>query len=262
MTKILAVCFSKPKNWVFLLIFFIAIFACNSKISESKENKAIGNKLTKIEEPQLTYILPSPKTDGNISVEKALTTRRSHRRFQNKAITAEQLSQILWAAYGVTEPRPNQPNLRGGLRTAPSAGATYPLEIYAVIGNVKGIEPGVYRYISQEHKIVRTIDKDVRAELSEAALGQRMIREAPASIFYSAIFARTTGRYGDRGHKYVHMEIGHSAQNIHLQAEALRLGTCAVGAFTDSKVRQVLKLPTNEEPLYMMPIGYVVNDNR
>lgn len=197
----------------------------------------------------MTYILPAPKTNGNISVEKALADRRSHRNFQNKAISIDQLSQILWAAYGVTSPN--------GFRTAPSAGALYPLEIYAIVGNVEKIEPGVYKYIPEEHKIVRTIDKDIREALCEATLGQKMVREAPASIFYSAIFSKITERYGERGReRYVYMGLGHSAQNIYLQAEALQLGTCAIGAFIDSRVSQVLQLPANEEPLYLMPIGY------
>ena len=238
--------------WLFLFVASFACLACNSKASAN-------DTLAKIEGPQLTYLLPSPKTDGDVSVEKALMNRRSHRHFQNKAISANQLSQILWAAYGITLPRPGHRDLRGGLRTTPSAGATFPLEIYAIIGNVEGIEPGVYRYISEEHKIVRTIDRDVRSELTEAALRQGMVRDAPASVFFSAVFSRATGRYGERGRRYVYMEIGHSAQNVYLQAEALGLGTCAIGAFSDSRVSQLLQLPSNEEPLYLMPIGYLRN---
>jgi SagB-type dehydrogenase family enzyme len=241
-------------NWLFFLIFFIAFPACNSR---SSENSPGGSDLTRIDGPQLTYILPAPKTDGVVSVENALANRRSHRSFQNRAISAEQLSQILWAAYGITSPMPNQPGLRGGLRTSPSAGALYPLEIYVIAGNVQGIEAGVYRYISGEHKIVRTISGDLRDELTEAALRQGMIREAPVTVFYSAVFSRMTGRYGDRGRLYAYIELGHSAQNVYLQAEALGLGTCAIGAFVDSRVRQVLQLPAEEEPLYLMPIGYI-----
>jgi SagB-type dehydrogenase family enzyme len=241
------------KNCVFWAIFLIAFPAWNAKTSQHEMN---NDMLIRIEGPQLAYILPSPRTDGGMSVEKTLMNRRSHRNFQNKAISADQLSQILWAAYGITSPRPAHPDLRGGLRSAPSAGARYPLEIYAIIGNVEGIEPGVYRYISEEHKIVRTIDKDVRDELAKAALGQRMAREAPASIFYSAIFDKTMEAYGERGRRYVYMEVGHSAQNVYLQAEALGLGTCAIGAFTDGRISRILELPAHEEPLYLMPIGY------
>jgi SagB-type dehydrogenase family enzyme len=227
------------KHWL-LIIFIIAVTACNGG------GKAFENQT---DYDALTYTLPAPKTDGTVSVEEALRNRRSHRSFEDKPLTAEQLSQILWAAYGVTSPQ--------GLRTAPSAGALYPLEIYAVVGNVEGIEPGVYRYIPDEHMIVRIVYGDVRSELIEAASGQRMIGEAPASVFYSAVFERATGRYGERGVKYAHMEAGHSAQNVYLQAEALGLGTCAVGAFTDSRMRQIFNLPANEEPLYLMPFGYV-----
>ena len=182
-----------------------------------------------------------------MSVEEALANRRSHRDFLADAISADQLLQMLWAAYG-TSP--------DGSRTTPSAGTTYPLEIYAVVGNVEGIEPGVYRYIPDEHKIAKTVVGDVRRKLCEAALSQRMVAEAPASVFFSAIFDRTTKRYGERGVKYVYMEIGHSAQNVYLQAGALGLGTCAIGAFTDSSVKKILNLPKHEEPLYLMPIGY------
>jgi len=245
---------SEIRNRLLLLILILALpAACNSNTSESK---ASSNVLTKIEGSQLTYTLPAPKTDGGMSVEKALSDRRSRRNFKDRAISAQQLSQLLWAAYGVTLPRLNVSSLRGGLRTTPSAGATFPLEIYAIIGNVEGIEPGVYRYISDENKIVRVVKGDVRSALRKAALGQRMISEAPLSVFYSAVFERTTAAYGQRGIKYVYMEIGHSAQNVYLQAEALGLGTCAIGAFTDDRVRQILNLPKNEVPLYLMPIGY------
>ena len=212
--------------------------------------------MTKTENSQPAYILPSPKTEGGASVEEALAARRSQRSFQNRELSAEQLSQILWAAYGITEPVP-EPSLRGGLRTTPSAGATYPLEIYVVVGNVAGIEAGAYKYVSREHKIIRTIDKDIREELSAAALGQAMLRDAPITVVYSAVFSRILGRYGERGReRYVFMELGHSAQNVYLQAEALRLGACAVGAFTDKRVSRLLQLPAEENPLYLIPVGY------
>ena len=229
----------------------MALTGCYSKASA---NQNTNTTLTKIENSPLTYILPAPKTNGKVSVEKALADRRSHRDFQNKGLSAEQLSQILWAAYGITQP---VARLRGGLRTTPSAGALYPLEIYVVVGNVTGIETGVYKYVSQEHKLIRTIDKDVRNELSAAALGQAMVRDAPVTVVYTAVFSRITERYGERGReRYVYMEIGHSAQNIYLQAEALQLGTCAIGAFTDRGVSKLLQLPAEKEPLYLMPIGY------
>ena len=244
-----------------LLLIPVLIFSACAAVNQSPSIEtpvyiANTDALVETVESQSVYILPAYIIDGDMSVEEALMNRRSRRNFQDRAISEEQLSQILWAAYGITSPRPGAPNLRGGLRTTPSAGALYPLEIYVIIGNVEGIEPGVFRYISEKHKLVRIAYGDVRVELSEAALGQRMVREAPASVFYSAVFSRMTGRYGERGIRYTYIELGHSAQNIYLQVEALGLGTVAVGAFDDNRARQILNLPDNEEPLYIMPIGY------
>lgn len=220
----------------------------------SSESKV---ELTKIDTSPLTYLLPTPSFDGEISVEKALSHRRSHRYFSKSIISAEKLSQVLWAAYGISCSIHDYPSLRGGLRTAPSAGGCYPLEIYVLVGNVKQIEPGVYKYLPEGHKIFRTVDKDIRNELAKAAWSQEMISEAPACLFYSAIFERATQRYGKRGReRYVCMDLGHSAQNVYLQMDALYMGTCAVGAFEDDKVREVMNLPEEEEPLYIMPFGY------
>ena len=213
--------------------------------------------LTKVDGDQLTYILPAPQTDGTISVEQALVNRRSHRNFTDEAISAEQLSQVLWAAYGITIPIPDNPNLRGGLRTAPSAGALYPFEIYILVGKVTDIETGLYQYISQEHKIVKVTDKDLRESLSVAAFGQVQIKEAPISLLYAAIYSRMTGKYGDRGRdRFVCIDLGHSAQNVYLQAEALNLGTCAIGGFNDEEVVKLMQLPEEEVPLFIMPVGH------
>ena len=172
-------------------------------------------------------------------------------------MSVEQLSQILWAAYGVTSPRSNSLLIKGGMRTAPSAAGLYPLEIYVMVGNVKGVEVGAYKYISQDHKIVRTIDKDIREELGEAAFGQASVINAPITLVYCAVFCRTTGKNSDRDkERYVFLEAGHSAQNVYLQAGALRLGACAVGAVKDEKICEALKLPAEEKPIYMMPVGY------
>jgi SagB-type dehydrogenase family enzyme len=208
----------------------------------------------------LVYMLPAPDFKGTLSVEEAIYARRSHRSYQDKEISDRQLSQILWAAYGLTEPRPDLPFMKGGFHSAPSAGATYPLEVYVLVGKVKGIQPGVYKYVPDGHKMVRTIAGDQRKELSNAALGQKMLQDAPAVLFFSAVFKRTTDKYGERGRqRYVCMDVGHAAENVYLQAEALHLGTCAVGAFDDEAVRKVMQLPAEEEPLYMMPFGYYFN---
>lgn len=230
---------------ILFMVFIVTLTACGST---APENDQKNGELIAAEEPALTYYLPSPDTDGDMSVESALQNRRSQRSFQDKALSAYQLSQILWAAYGITDDG-------RGFRTAPSAGALYPLEIYAIVGNVEGIDPGAYKYIAEGHKIVMVVEGDVRDQLSEAVFSQRMVTEAPAAIFYSGVFSRTTERYGDRGNHFVYIEVGHSAQNVYLQAESLGLGVCAIGTVTDV-AREILDLPPDEDPLYLMPIGY------
>lgn len=251
----------KPYLLEFRIIILSSIMTlligCNENGTTSKDKVV----LTKIDSTQLTYILPSPFIKGSITVEEAISKRRSHRHFVDSKVSAEQLSQILWASYGITMPRSDHPFLRGGLRTAPSAGGLYPLEIYVLVGKVKGIEPGVYKYISQEHKIVRTIDKDIRKDFCTAALDQKMVSEAPVVLFYSAVFSRCTNKYGNRcRERYVCMDLGHSAQNVYLQVEALHMGTCAIGAFDDDLVKKTMQLPAEEEPLYIMPIGFYYNE--
>ena len=138
-----------------------------------------------------------------------------------------------------------------------SAGALYPLEVHLIIGEGGELEPGVYRYVPEDHTLVLEISGDIREKLSKAALSQPMIKNAPVSIVISAVYARITSRYGNRGLRYTHMEAGHAAQNVYLLGVELGIGTCAIGAFKDEEVRSVLKLPTNQEPLYILPLGYV-----
>jgi len=195
--------------------------------------------------------LPEPKIKGEMSVEEALFKRRSIREYTSQPLNLEQISQLLWAAQGITEP-----NL--GFRTAPSAGATYPLEVYLIVGEngVKELEAGIYKYNPHEHNIILLLKGDFRKELMGAGLGQTWIGEAPINIVIVAIYERTTARYGERGIRYVHMEAGHVGQNIYLQATALKLGTVVIGAFYDEEVQKVLNLPKEEKPLYIMPVGY------
>lgn len=193
-----------------------------------------------------TVELPEQKEKGEMSVEEAISKRRSRRSFKEDAITLEDVSQILWAAQGVTD-------RKRGFRAAPSAGATYPLEVYLIVGNVKGLEAGLYRYEPQKHGLVLVKKGDLRREVCAAALGQGMLKDAPATVAIAAVYERTSRRYGRRAVRYVHMEVGHVGENIYLQCEALGLGTCAVGAFHDERLKKVLGI--DEEPLYLMPIG-------
>jgi len=190
--------------------------------------------------------LPQPRLDGTTSVEAALAARRSIRSFANKPVTLEELSQLLWAAQGITHPR--------GLRTAPSAGALYPLELFVVAGNVAELPAGTYRYEPEGHHLVRVAEGDQRAALAGAALGQSPIRKAPVVIAIVADERKTTIKYGERGVRYVHLEAGHAAQNICLQAEALGLGSVVIGAFSDRDVASLLR-SAGQQPLYLIPLG-------
>jgi SagB-type dehydrogenase family enzyme len=194
-----------------------------------------------------TVFLPQPCVGGGIPVERALLARRSVREYRNEPLTLAEVGQLLWAAQGVTSP--------GGFRTTPSAGALYPLETYLVAGNVIGVVPGLYRYLPERHALTPTLPGDRRLELSVAALHQTAIGKAPASLLFSAVFPRSTGKYGKRGHRYVQMETGHAAENVSLQAIALDLGTVVIGAFDDDAVKRVISLPPEEEPLAIMPVG-------
>jgi SagB-type dehydrogenase family enzyme len=175
--------------------------------------------------------------------------RRSIREFAPGALALAEVGQLLWAAQGITD--------SVGLRTAPSAGALYPLEVCLAAGEVSALTPGLYRYDPNRHILAKTEDGDRRTELANAALGQAWIAAAAAILVLAAVYRRTTDKYGARGERYVHIEIGHAAQNIYLQALALGLGTTEVGAFDDRAVKAVLGLPGDQNPLAIMPIGRI-----
>lgn len=197
--------------------------------------------------PASAIPLPQPRTTGGVSVEQALAQRRSVRAYAPDPLALAQVAQLLWAAQGVTS--------AAGGRTAPSAGALHPLEVHLVAGAVVGLAPGVYRYVPDSHALVPTRSGDVRRALADAALGQDPVAAAGASIVISGAYGGTRARYGDRAERFVHMEAGHAAQNVCLQAVALGLGTVPVGALTEAAVRDVLDLADGQVPLYVMPVG-------
>ncbi|HUW85227.1 MAG TPA: SagB/ThcOx family dehydrogenase [Phycisphaerae bacterium] len=189
-----------------------------------------------------TINLPKPKLTGEMSLEQAISQRRSVREFAQGPLTHEQLSQLCWAAQGITD-------ARQGFRAAPSAGALYPLEIYLVTPD------GLFRYKPAGHKLERLDTKDLRTPLYRAALEQAWIAGAPATMVITAVVQRTAAKYGDRAPRYCLLEAGHAAQNVLLQAVALGLGAVPVGAFEDQRVREVLHLPSDQNVFYLIPIG-------
>ena len=192
--------------------------------------------------------LPAPRLKGEVSLEEAVSKRRSRREFRDSPLTLEQVSQVLWAAQGITNGE--------GRRAAPSAGALYPLDVYLAVGEaVEGLAKGVYHYDPQGHALERVLEGDVRQTLARLAV-QTFIAEAPVVLIITGEYERTSWKYGDRASRYVHMEAGHAAQNVYLQAEALGLGTVVAGSFQDEELSRALGLPAGHRPLYIMPIGH------
>ena len=186
--------------------------------------------------------LPAPSAGGDRSLEQLLEQRRSVRDFTDASLSLREAGQLLWAAQGTT---------RGGRgRTAPSAGALYPLEVYVVTAD------GVFHYDAAQHGLSMVAGEDLREPLSRVALGQEAVRDAPAVFGVTAVVARTASKYGDRATRYVHLEAGHAAQSLLLQAVALGLDGVPIGAFDDDGVQRVLALPQGEEPVYLIPIGH------
>jgi SagB-type dehydrogenase family enzyme len=193
-------------------------------------------------ESPTTIQLPTPARSGVVSLEEVLSQRRATREFIPGPLSERQLSQLLWAAQGITGSE--------GYRTAPSAGALYPLEIYVVL------PAGFYHYDPARHRLDRISAEDLRPALCRAALEQQAVREAEAVFVITAVYERTAQKYGTaRGSRYVHLEAGHAAQNLLLEAVALGLGAVSMGAFHDAEVQKALSLPRNHEPLYLIPVG-------
>jgi len=229
----------KRIRYIGVFLVLLSLIGCSfPSAAGSPPDKPISGSITE---------LPIPLQDSDTSIEEALLGRRSVRTYSGEPLTLEDISQLLWAAQGITSP--------SGYRTAPSAGGLYPLELYLLVGDVDGLSQGVYQYIPQEHALSKTVEGDKRDELQGAALDQSPVGDGFAVIVITAIYERTTGKYGQRGDRYVHMEVGSAAQNIYLQAGSLGLGTVFIGAFDDDVVKEILALEASEQPLGLMPVG-------
>lgn len=186
--------------------------------------------------------LPAPKTTGEVSLEEALVNRRSRRRVSPEALSVETIGQLLWAAQGITLPKK-------GFRTAPSAGARYPLRLYVLM------ESGVWAYHPKDHALIRKKGKDIRKEFWEDVYGRPWLVDAPAMFLIAADYRRTEAKYGKKARRFVHMEAGHAGQNLLLQSVALGLHGVGVGAFHPERTKKTLKLPKAQELLYVLVFG-------
>ncbi len=197
---------------------------------------------TDLPENSFNQELPAPNLEGDMALEAAIAERRSVRTFTSEPLTEEHIGQLLWAAQGITDHQ--------GHRAAPSAGALYPLELYVILPE------GLYHYQPDGHRLTQLIAEDMRSAVWEAGLRQDALREAPAIFLFTGVYGRTAERYGDRASRYVHMEVGHAAQNMLLQAVALGLGSVPIGAMKDEQVQSALDLPQDHQPLYLLPVGH------
>ena len=236
---------SRLAGWL-MTLSFMAICPFSSARA-----KMLGGKLHK----EVSVKLPEPRIEGRISLERTINNRRTIRSFTSKPLTLEQFSQLLWAAQGITGDR-------GLKRAAPSAGALYPMDIYAVVGTdgiegvKKGLKAGIYHYKPSDHAVFLVSEGDLRHAVAKASLSQTWMAQAPLNFVVTADYYRITVKYGQRGMRYAMIEAGHVGQNIFLQAEALDLGAGIVGAFNDEDVIRIMKIPRSHEPLLIMPLGH------
>jgi SagB-type dehydrogenase family enzyme len=226
----------------FALLVTAAACGGNSGESPASEQQAVesssGARIT----------LPEPRRKGDVSVEEALDNRESRRRYGDEALDLSVIGQLLWCAGGL-----GADVVSGATRTAPSAGGIYPIELYLVTGETEGLEAGVYLYDALSHSLTSVSSGDVREELADAALSQGFISQAPVSMVIVADYGSSTGRYGERGERYAHMDAACASENVALQAEAMGLGTVVVGAFSDEAVADIIN--TEGITLIIMPIG-------
>ena len=214
------------------LLLVTLLTACQTRVPTAPNAGDSG--MTQIE-------LPPPRTTGPMTLEEAFSKRQSVRTYADSPLSLEEIAQLFWAAQGVTR--------SWGGRTAPSAGALYPLEVYAATAK------GVYHYLPDNHRAEVSLEQDVRTALWAAGLRQDCLRQAPTIFAITAVYERTAGKYGKRAERYVELEAGHAAQNLLLQAAALGLGAVPIGAFDDESVASALQLPAGEAPLYLIPVG-------
>lgn len=233
--------YEKNNKFLFIIVFGISTGVyCMAK-------ETVNN--TSIQPSKNTITLPTPAHDASCSLEKAINERRSIRSYKETPLTLKQISQLLWAAQGITNGR--------GFRTAPSAGAKYPIEIYLASGNISNLPAGIYKYAPKEHTLLLINDGDMRNDLCKACVSQPCVKNGACSIIICAVMERVTKKYPARGQEYTFVEVGCVSENIHLQATALNLGTVYVGGFDSSAISKILTSTQEEIPVCVMPVGHI-----
>jgi SagB-type dehydrogenase family enzyme len=225
----------------------------------TRENNSRTRTVNPLERPPINKKYPDkprlglPKPENmHLSLDQALQKRKSIRQYADKALTVEQLSYLIWASTGIQR-------IENGFhfRTVPSAGATYPIETYITVNNVIGVKQGLYHYAIVAHALEAMIEGDIRQDVKDAAMGQKICSEAPAVFLWTSVFKRVTYRYQEHGYRYIYMEAGHIAQNLALTATAMGLATCQIGALYDDEVNGFLGVDGIEESIvYMSVVGY------
>lgn len=231
------------------LIFWISALRCLAKwgffviILAGFAVICLGQYKAMVSTSKKIVQLPEPRLEGPVSLEQTLTERRSVREFTSEPLNLEQIGQLAWAAQGVTEKK-------RGFRTAPSAGAIYPMKLYFAT------QDGVFVYHPEEHSLEKVLSEDVRNKLSKAALRQSWMAEAACDVVIAGSEQKVAAKYGNRARRYMLLEAGHIAQNIHLQAVSLKLGSVSVGAFDINQVHNICSMPRALEPIYIIPVGH------
>ncbi len=240
--------------FIIFILILLSIIAWNSVFKDSNLIKKLLIQLSSAstieDRMKKEIILPKPDYKGRLSVEEAIYGRQSIRKYSKDPLSLREISQMLWSANGI-----NIDGTTGPTRSYPSAGGLYPLDIYLAVFNVKNLGKGLYKYIPEKNKLRITLRGDLKSALYEASYYQNMFGSAAEVIIYAYDYSILKRIYDKRGiERYAHMDIGHSAENVYLQAESLGIGTVAVGAFNDIEIEKILNIK-DKEILYLLPIG-------
>lgn len=198
-----------------------------------------------------TVPLPSPEIAGGPGIWEVLRKRRSLRNYAPEPLTLQELADLLWATQGITVQAP-----AAWFRTAPSAGALHPIDTYLVVNRVEGLSRGVYWYNVEGASLELKKTGDFSARIAQAALDQDIARAAAVVFVWVAVIRRSRQKYRQRAYRYIYLDSGHLCQNLYLGATALNLGCCAIAAFFDEEVNQIVGADGSEETaVYLAAVG-------